>query len=195
MNAEWEVNTKWVRLKPGSLIAIGKVVKAFGIRGELVVTPLTKSGNRFKGLRNIFVGSGDADARKFEVAAVRVEPRGARVLLATIDDRTSAEKLVGLLVFVDRKAAVRLPKGTFFVHDLIGIGVVDENGNAIGSVKEVLKYPAHDVYVVDHTGSDLMIPAVKEFITKIDVGAKIMHVKLIDGMLNDAQAVKESDED
>ena len=182
-------------MKAGSLIAIGTVVKAFGIRGELVIRPLTENVKRFKRLSSVFVGTNEANARETTVASVAVDGRGIRMMFANVSDRTAAEELVGSLVFVDDDAKVRLPKGTFFVHDLVGIDVVDENGNAVGTLKEVLKYPAQDVYVIDANGKDVLIPAVKEFVKKIDVAAKVMRVKLIDGMIDDAQALGESDED
>jgi 16S rRNA processing protein RimM len=63
------------------------------------------------------------------------------------------------------------------------LNVTNEDGEPIGVVKDVLKYPANDVYVIESNGKELLLPAVKEFVKKIDVDAKTMKVKLIDGML------------
>ena len=102
-----------------------------------------------------------------------------------------AEKMVGSLLFVDEKDAIRLPKGTFFIHDVVGLKVVDEEENFVGIVKDVLKYPANDVYVIENEGKELLLPAVKEFVKKIDPAAKTMTVHLIEGMEQSSGADEE----
>lgn len=120
--------------------------------------------------------------RTVTVAHADVQQRGIRVRFAEVTDRTTAETLVGLLLMVDKPHRIRLPKGTYFVDDLIGMAVDDDQGEHLGELREVLHMPAHDVYVVDAAGKELMIPAVKEFILSVDVPARRMRVKLIEGM-------------
>jgi 16S rRNA processing protein RimM len=67
---------------------------------------------------------------------------------------------------------------------VIGLHVVDQEEKALGVVKDVLRLPAHDVYVLDLNGREIMIPAVKEFIKSIDLDARTMRVKIIEGMLD-----------
>lgn len=179
-----------------TLLAVGKIVKPFGIRGELVVLPMTSSPARFRKLKQVLVGPTDARVAEYGILSARVEPRGVRITLRGITDRTTAEKLVGSLLFVDEKDAVRLPKGTYFIHNIIGLRVIGENGEAIGVVKDVLKYPANDVYVVKRNGNEVLLPAVKEFIKKIDMESRTMKVRLIEGMLDDsAEGPEEPDAD
>lgn len=179
-----------IGLSARSLIAIGKIIKAHGIRGDLVILPMTDNPARFKKLKNVFVGTTEASVRETSVSGVSVESRGVRLRLAVASDRTAAERLVGSLLFVDEKDAIRLPKGTYFIHDIIGLGAVDETGAAIGVVKDVLKYPANDVYVLEKDGREILLPAVKAFIKRIDVASGTLHVKLIDGMLDGAAGVE-----
>lgn len=174
-----------------SLVAIGKIVKAFGIRGDVVILPMTDNIARFKKLKRVFVGASGTAALEMQIAAMQIEQRGVRLRFANAPDRTAAEKLVGSLLFVDEKDAVRLPKGTFFVHHIVGLNVIDEDGEPIGVVKDVLKYPANDVYVVESKGKELLLPAVKEFVKKIDIEAKTMRVKLVDGMLDQSDAERD----
>lgn len=164
------------------LVAIGTVVKAFGIRGELVVSPMTDDVRRFKKLKRVFVGTSPANATETCVTGVVLGHRGVRVRLAAIGDRTEAEKLAGTLLFVDETEAVRPKRGSFFIHDIIGLRVFDEGGESLGVVKDVLKLPANDVYVIESKGSEILLPAVKEFIRDVDTNAKTMRVKLIAGM-------------
>jgi 16S rRNA processing protein RimM len=178
-------------LSSRALLAIGKIVKARGIRGDVVVRPMTDRPARFKKLNRVFVGSTDATACEADVLQVAVEQRGIRLRLANATDRNSAEDLIGSLVFVEEGEAIRLPRGTFFVHDVIGLNVLDDSGNAVGIVKDVIKYPANEIYVVDRNGKELLLPAVKEFIKKIDLQAKTMRVKLIEGMIEEPEAAED----
>ena len=166
------------------LYAVGRIVKAHGIKGDVVVTPMTNSLQRFVKLKRAFIGKAAKDVRPVRIESVSVGGRGVRLKFAEIDDRTEAEGLRGKIIFVDKEERVRIPKGTFFIHDIIGLRVVDEEENSIGVVKDVLQLPAHDVYVIDSQGREVMVPAVKEFIKKIDVSGGTMTVKLIDGLVD-----------
>ena len=168
--------------KRRSLIAIGKVIKPFGIRGEVVVQTMTGSPSRFKKITRVFLGRNEAEATETDIEYVRVGERGVRLKLKATPDRNGAERIVGSLLFVKEAKAIRLKKGTFFVHDLLGLRVVDEKEEDIGVLKEVMKMPGHDVYVIDHRGREVMVPAVREFVTDIDVAAKRIKVRLIEGM-------------
>lgn len=158
-----------------------------------MVLPLTSNPSRFKKLKRVLVGADDSAVTEGTILSAKVEPRGVRVLLQGITDRSAAEKLVGFFLFVEEKDAVRLPKGTYFIHDLIGLLVVDEEGSAIGVVRDVLKYPANDVYVVEREGREVMLPAVKEFIKKIDMESRTMKVRLIEGMLHELPEEPDAD--
>ena len=168
--------------KHASFLAIGKVMKPFGIQGEVVVQTMTDSPARFKKLKKVFLGADEATAMEMEVEYVRVGERGVRLKLMATRDRTSAERMVGGLLFVAEKQAIRLKKGTHFVHDLLGLQVVDENGDDVGILKDVLKLPGHDVYVIDNHGREVMVPAVKEFLKEINIPARRIKVHLIEGM-------------
>ena len=76
---------------------------------------------------------------------------------------------------------VRLPKGTFFVQDILGARVVDEQGKEIGTLTDVLERPAQNIYVVQGE-TEHLIPAVPEFIRSIDAEAGVVTVRLIEGM-------------
>lgn len=152
------------------------------MQGDVVIQGLTDNLARFKKLKRVFVGGNEVDSVETTISHVTVESRGVRLGFDGVTDRTAAEKLVGSLLFVQEKDAIHLPKGTFFVHDVVGLKVVDMNGNFVGIVKDVLKYPANDVYVIEKEGKELLLPAVKEFVKKIDPAANTMRVHLIEGM-------------
>lgn len=165
--------------------AIGKISKAFGVRGDVVVAPMTQLPARFKKLKYVYIGPRGDLAQKHTVRNVRVEARGTRMQFLEVTDRAGAERLAGSLLFVDETQRVSPKKGSYFIHDIIGLRVVDERNVPLGVVKDVLRYPAQDVYVVEDDGREWMIPAVKEFIQAIDTDGGRMTVRVIEGMRNE----------
>ena len=169
--------------KSQTLYAIGKISKAFGIKGEVVVKPMTENPARFKKLKQVHIGRRSDETNVCTIEYVQVEPRGVRIKFLGTIDRTSAEHFVGSLVFVGEEQRVAPKKGSHFIHDVIGLSVVDEEGKTLGVIKDVLQYPAQDVYVIDRDGQEWMVPAVKEFVLSIDMASRTMKVRLIEGMM------------
>lgn len=166
-----------------TLLAVGQVDKPFGIRGEVVIRPLTDSPERFQRLRAVRIGRSAESSRPATVDTVAVDSRGVRVHLHGIDDRTAAEALRGQYLFVDPRHRAKLATGRHYVHEIVGLAVEDERGVRRGVVKDVLKLPAQDVYVIVDGGREFMLPAVREFVREIDLEAGLLRVHLIDGIL------------
>lgn len=165
------------------LLAIGRVAKAFGVQGEVVVRLLTDSPERFRTLTTVRLGPGPGETREVTIRCTSIEPRGVRLQIEGVENRTAADGVVGQFLFVDEQQRIRLPEGRYFIHDVIGLAVFDEAGTSLGIVEDVVKYPAHDVYVVRRgSGSRIQIPAVPAFVLGIDLPARTMRVRLIEGM-------------
>lgn len=163
-------------------LSVGRIAKPFGVRGELVVEPTTDDPDRFTALRTVLVGAAPESGRTMVLERVHVSERGVRIALKGVSDRTAAEALRGSFLFVAPADRIRLPPGRHFVHSMLGLAVVTEEGERLGTLEEVLKLPAQDVYVVRGARGELLIPAVEEFIRRIDPEAGIMTVRLIEGM-------------
>lgn len=172
---------------PETLVAVGTIIKPFGVTGHVVVQTMTDSPARFRRLREIRIGADARETRSYGVQNCVIEHRGVRLKLESVDDRTSAERLIGSLLFVSEQDQIKLPKGKYFVHDVIGMRVVDEHRGDVGVVRDVLKYPAHDVYVVSQGERSFMIPAVKEIVLRFDTAEKVMSVRLVDGMIEERE--------
>ena len=88
-------------------------------------------------------------------------------------------------LLVTREQAVELQEDEYFIGDLIGLHVEDEEGNALGVLRDVLETGANDVYLVSRPGEkDLMLPAIKECIRKVDLESGIMRVRVLPGLLD-----------
>ena len=154
----------------------GKIVNTFGIRGEVKIEPWCDSAEFLKKFKTLYI---DGQPRK--VLSARVHKSMLIAKLEGVEDVNTAMLLKNKVVFFDRKDA-RLPKKSFFLADIIGCQVVDEEGRTVGTLTEVLTMPAQNVYVVEGEGETHSIPAVPEFILDTDPENKLIRVHLIEGM-------------
>ena len=168
--------------RPEALYAVGRVVKAFGIRGEMVVEPLTSDPSRFRSLQQVLVGRTEEAAESRMIDGMSSDGRGIRVSLNGVTSRNEAEGLVGCYLFVRAEERVPLGADSYYVDQVIGLSVRTEDGTDLGFVRDVLKLPAQDVYVVEGRGKPVMIPAVREFVLRIDLQNGVMVVKVIEGL-------------
>ena len=146
-----------------------------GIKGELKLEPWADNAEFLKGFKFLYI-----DGKPVKVVSSRVHNGFLIAKLEGVDDVNAAMPLKNKVVSIDRDDA-KLPKGSFFLGDLIGASVVTETGEALGKLTDVLEMPAHNVYVV--TGErEILIPAVPEFVLKTDVSAGVVTVRLIEGM-------------
>ncbi|PKM72461.1 MAG: 16S rRNA processing protein RimM [Firmicutes bacterium HGW-Firmicutes-16] len=153
----------------------GVVANTHGIKGEVKIQPWADSAEFLMGFKRLYI-----DEKPFELVSGKVHKDCLIAQFEGVSDINTAMILKGKIVSIDR-AEAKLPKGSFFIQDLIGASVRDEGGAELGKLTDVLELPAGNVYVV--TGErEILIPAVPQFILKTDVDAGIVTVRLIDGM-------------
>jgi 16S rRNA processing protein RimM len=168
------------------LIAIGEIIKAQGIRGELKVLPLTDNLKRFGQIRRLYFKAKDGLC---ELKLIRYRPFQGYVLLKFdgIDDLTAAEALGRGLVFIPRQERPRLPAGSYYYDEIEGLKVLTGNEKLLGTVTQVISTGSNDVYCVeDASGSQILIPALKSVIQEINLEQGKMVVELPPGLLEDA---------
>ena len=102
-----------------------------------------------------------------------------------LDNINDIEKYRQKSLYVTRKNAVRLQRDEYFIADLIGLKVQDEDGTELGTVKDVIETGANDVYEVEMAdGRSLLLPAIKQCILKVDVENGMMQVHVLEGLLD-----------
>ncbi len=172
-----------------TLVRIGHIFRPHGVHGELKVEPETDDSSLFERLETVYVGSFADRAVPHAVASVRYQEskRGLTIILKLdeVEGRDAAERLTKKFTFVPEEELPDLAEDEFFIHDLIGLDVVAEDGTVLGTVANILQMPAHDVYVVRRDGKpEAMIPAVDDFIIDIDLDGEQVVVRPIDGLLD-----------
>lgn len=163
-------------------IIVGKIRKPFGLDGFTFVEPLTFSVDRFFELQNCFVG--DNENHLVPVTVQKVEIKGKKLIIKFEgkNSRTDIEKFTNHYIFIDEALSIKLPKGKYFFHQLIGLSVFDKEGNSLGVVKNILELPAHSVLVIDYFGKEVLVPNIKEFIHIVNISKKELVLNVIDGL-------------
>lgn len=166
-------------MSENDLITIGKIVAPHGVRGDVRILPLTDFPDRFQDLKAAFVD----DVGQLELESARQHNKMILLKFSTINSMNDAERLRGKLIKIGRQDLIKLPEGQYYIFDIIGLTVVTEDGTELGRITDVLQPGSNDVYVIEQQGKqDLLIPAIKEVVKKIDIAGKQMVVKLQEEM-------------
>ena len=163
-------------------LAIGKIVRAHGLHGEVSVAVLTEFPERFDTTEWVYLGN-EFEATAFRLERYRWHKKNILLTLSGVTDRTQAEKLRGQFVQVPLEEAVPLPEGSYYLYELIGLRVVSTEGEHLGAVVDIIETGANDVYVVDHNGQQLLLPAIADVVRSIDIEVGQIVVQVIDGLI------------
>ena len=159
-------------------IVIGKIVNVRGLRGEVKVLPQDSDLAVFQGAKQIWCG-GNA----FRIKRAVPIKNCVGLLLEGVERVEEAQKLVGSDVTLPENQFPPPEEGVYYIRDLIGMTVLEEDGTLVGELTEVWPTGARDVYCIQgENGAQTLIPAVGEFIREVNVEKKEMRVRLIDGM-------------
>jgi 16S rRNA processing protein RimM len=173
-------------------LAVGRVVRPHGVRGELVLEVMTEFPLHLAEVETVYVGEA---AVPHPLRRVR-QQRGQQIVIQLADclDRNAAETYRGQLVQIKTEQAAPLPPGRYYHHQILGLAVVTEAGEALGQVTEILETGANDVYVVTGAaGEELLLPALRSVILLIDLEARRMTVHVPEG-LRPPPGAQENDE-
>jgi 16S rRNA processing protein RimM len=166
------------------LVAIGKISKPIGTRGELKILPLTPDIQRFMNMPAVWLGHDTAHAELKKILKVRIDAKQVVLNVQDIGTVEEAAKLRDFYLFVPKEEAVKLQNGSYFVDDVIGCEVVTEEQVNVGVVKDLLSLPSNDLWVVQKEEKEILIPAVKAIIRKVDIENKRITIHALDGLFD-----------
>jgi len=166
---------------PTQFLAIGKVLRPHGVRGELLLETLTEFPAHLAEVEMVYVGDAESP-QPHPLRRARLHQRDLLIQLADCLDRDAADAYRGQMVFIQTEQAAPLPPGRYYHHQIIGLTVVTDEGEALGQVAEILETGANDVYVVAGPSGEILLPALQSVIQQIDLDAKKMMVHLLEGL-------------
>ena len=163
-------------MEKNPFIEAGRIVNTHGVQGEVKIEVWLDSPKFFRSFKRLYTAGG----QELKVLSARTHKDFVIAKLEGVEDLNAAMALKNKVVSIRRSDAA-LPHGAFFLQDILGARVVDEDGNEIGVLEDVMETPASNIYVVKGE-TEHLIPAVPEFIKKTDAEAGVITVHLIEGM-------------
>jgi len=164
-------------------INIGFIRRPHGLKGYVRVEGLSDAPDRFESLDRIGVELTDGRRESLEIEGCRRDGNGWLMKFLGIETSENVERLRSAYIQVPEKAVAPLPEDVYYVFELEGCAVVTDNGEEIGTVREILSMPANDVFVVDTPAGEVMIPAVKDFVVELDPGESRIVIREIPGLI------------
>ena len=162
-------------------LEIGKIVGTHGLKGEVRIDPWCDSAAFLCRLKWLY----DANGNEQPVISAKAHKNVAVVLFKDVHSIEEADRLRGKVVYMNRDD-VKLPRGTYFVQDLLGLQVEDaDSGKVYGIVTDVLKTGANDVYQVSRDGRDYLIPVIPSVVIERDIDGGIVKIRPMKGLFDD----------
>ncbi len=161
-------------------LVVGRVVRPHGVRGVVLVEPLSKIMDSLAPRSTVFLGD---DLLEFELESSRLHQGRWMLTLRGVSDRDQAEGLRGMQVRVIFQEAAPLGEHEYYHWQILELPVYLESGERLGKVVQILETGANDVYVVQQEdGAELLLPAIASVILDVDLDGKRMTVHLLPGL-------------
>ena len=167
-------------------LQVGIVTTTHGVGGEVKVFPTTDDPKRFKRLKEVLLDTGK-EHRRLEIEHVKFFKQFVILKFKGLDSINDVERFRQQPLLVTRENAVRLGQDEYFIADLEGLQVRDEDGTPIGVLKSVMETGANDVYVIELTdGRELLLPAIKQCVLEVDVESGFIRIHILEGLLDES---------
>ncbi len=164
---------------PGEeLVEIGRITKPWGVRGEVKVRVITDLPGRFHGLDGVWVHGGAVEPRWYRIESVKNLKGAVALRLEGVGSVEEAERLRDLEVAVPESERPPLDEDAWYVDELVGMEVVDEQGETVGKLRTVWQGGTQDVFEITSPDGPILLPAVKEFVRVVDTRAGRIVVRI-----------------
>lgn len=164
------------------LLEVGKIVNTHGLRGEVKIVPWTDSPDVFEDLEYVIIKSRAGDMT-LNIKGIKYQKNNIIVKFKELERIEDAEPLKNSTVYAPREMLGELPEGVYYIADLIGLEVVNEQGEKIGTIADVFSTGANDVYDVKREGQkNLLLPVIDDVVLNVDIPQKKVTVHIMEGL-------------
>ncbi len=161
---------------------IGQIVNTFGIKGTVKVVPYTDDITRFDNLKKVYVEIRKTK-KQYEIEEVKYHKNMVLLKFKGIDKIEEAELLRNGILKVERKDAIPLEEGSYYIADLLGMSVYTDQNELLGIMQDIYNTGSNDIYVVkNQEGKQILLPAIKEVIKEVNLNENKMIVHIIEGL-------------
>ena len=163
-------------------LSVGFLRRPHGVYGEIIMDLHTDFPERLRKGRTLFLGE---EHKAVTVESVRSHGKGVLIKFKGIDTLEDAGQFRNQWAYAKVQDLPPLPEGQHYQHELLGIHVVDEDGNGLGVLAEIMETGANDVYVIRaDAGSEFLLPNIPSVVLNVDFARRIMKVHLLAGLID-----------
>ena len=161
-------------------LAVGFLRRPHGVRGEIIMDLHTDFPERLRSGRTLFVGE---EFKPMSLSGARPHAKGMLVKFKGVETPEDAGQFRNQFVYVRASDVPSLPEGKIYQHELFGFEVLDDSGNSLGELVEIIETGANDVYVVrNESGKEILLPAIPSVVLETDTARRVMRVHLLEGL-------------
>ena len=158
------------------LVTIGRILKPFGVHGEVRIESLSDVPGRFEGLETVTLALPDGRVLETLVTSVRQINQGVILGLSAFSTPETAALYRGAWIKIPENQNLPRDTDTFYQFELIGLKVEDAEGHPVGTLEEVLEYPQHHVFVIRNEDREILVPASRRTIAMVDLAHKVLRL-------------------
>ena len=164
-------------------VVIGEITKPFGLKGGFKIQPLTFDKDRFSKLTMLVLTTPRGEWKNVTLSDLRVDPNSVVLFCKELIKVEQVKPFIGGTVRIPPSEMIELPEDSYFQHDLLDQKVFLEDGRYLGEIKEIWATGSNDIFVVRDGERECLIPALKSFVSRVDITRKRITVRWIEGML------------
>lgn len=158
------------------MVVIGRILKPFGVHGEVRAESLTDVPGRFVGLHAVLLTLPDGRQCETHVISVKQVHQGVILGFSAFSTPEAAASYRGAYIQIPEDRNLAREKDVYYQFELIGLHVEDPDGHVIGKIEEVQEYPQHHVLVIRNGDSEILVPASRQTIDMVDLSKKTLRL-------------------
>jgi 16S rRNA processing protein RimM len=166
------------------LILLGRITGTHGVRGQVKVLPYSGEADGVQAARTLFVKGVGEQWSTYPVAAVSGHGRKLLVRLQQCETIEQVQPLVGQEIYALRAELPPLDEGEYYWQDLLGMRVVTDGGELLGTIADIFSTGSNDVYSVRGERKEYLIPAIADVVVNVDLEQRIMTISPLEGLLD-----------
>lgn len=164
------------------LLEVGKIVNTHGLKGEVKVVAWTDSPYDFEEIEKVYIKT-KSETKCLEIANIKYQKNNLIVKFGEFNDINEVLPYKNTILYANREDLPELEDGVHYIVDLIGLEVVTEDGETVGTVADVFNTGANDIYDVKRRGKkNLLLPVIDEVVKNIDISGGQIIVNIMDGL-------------
>lgn len=161
---------------------LGRIVKAYGKKGELNVVLDTDNPENYKDLKSVFLDL-KGNLIPYFIEKIQIKNNKAIIKLKDVLTPEIAEMFVNAEIFLPLDQLPKLTGNNFYYHDIIGYTIIDKTYGSIGKVEKVLDLPQQAILQIKYKNKEILVPITDEIIKIVDRNNKQIKIEAPEGLI------------